>query len=105
MKHFRRFATGWLFGFLLLILAGVLPLAGEARAADDFIEGNYWALIIGIDKYPALPEDKQLKSARKDAEAVAVVLRDRYGFAKERMIELYDEAASRKAVFKAFSNL
>ena len=105
MKQFRRFATGWLFGFLLLVPAGVLSLAGEARAADEFIEGNYWALIIGIDKYSALPEDKHLKSARKDAEAVAAVLRDRYGFAKERMIELYDEGASRKAVFKAFSNL
>jgi hypothetical protein len=25
-----------------------------APAAEDFIEGNYWALIIGIDKYPNL---------------------------------------------------
>jgi hypothetical protein len=105
MKVVRRVATGWLFGFLLLVQAGVLSLAEEARAADDFIEGHYWALIIGIDKYSALPEDKQLKPARKDAEAVAAVLRDRYGFAKERVIELYDEAASRKAVFKAFSTL
>ncbi len=92
------------------VLLGVLLVgpglwAGEACAAEEFIEGNYWALIIGIDKYSALPEDKQLLSARKDAEAVAAVLRDRYGFAKERMIELYDDAASRKAVFKAFSNL
>lgn len=105
MRNPRHSATDRLFGFLLLVLAIVFPLAGEARAAEDFIEGNYWALIIGIDKYSALPEDKQLKSARKDAEAVAAVLRDRYGFAKERMIELYDEAATRKAVFKAFSNL
>ena len=105
MKHSRRFATGWLFGFLLLALTAMSFTEGDARAADEFIEGNYRALIIGIDKYSALPEDKQLKSARKDAEAVAAVLRDRYGFAKERMIELYDEAASRKAVFKAFSNL
>jgi uncharacterized caspase-like protein len=88
-----------------MVLTGIFPLAGAASAADDFIEGNYWALIIGIDKYSALPEDKQLASARKDAEAVAAVLRARYGFAKERVIELYDEAATRKAVFKAFSNL
>ena len=105
MKHSRHSATGRLFGFLLMVLTGIFPLAGAVSAADDFIEGNYWALIIGIDKYSALPEDKQLASARKDAEAVAAVLRDRYGFAKERMIELYDEAATRKAVFKAFSNL
>ena len=105
MRHFRRSVTGRLLGFLLLVLAGLFPFAGEAHAAEEFIEGNYWALIIGIDKYSALAEDKQLKSARKDAEAVAAVLRDRYGFAKERMIELYDEAATRKGVFKAFSNL
>ena len=105
MRHSRRSVTGWLLGFLLLPLTTMSFPVGEARAADDFIEGNYWALIIGIDKYSALAADKQLTSARKDAEAVAAVLRDRYGFAKERMIELYDEAASRKAVFKAFSNL
>lgn len=105
MRHFRRSVTNRLLGVLLLVLTGMFPLAGEARAAEEFIEGNYWALIIGIDKYSALAEDKQLKSARKDAEAVAAVLRDRYGFAKERMIELYDEAATRKAVFKAFSSL
>ncbi len=105
MRHSQRSVTGGLLGFLLLALAGLFPFAGEAHAGEEFIEGNYWALIIGIDKYSALQEDQQLKSARKDAEAVAAVLRDRYGFAKERMIELYDEAASRKAVFKAFSNL
>lgn len=89
-----------------LVLVGVFfGGAGDARAADEFIEGDYWALIIGIDRYSVLPEEKQLKSARKDAEAVAAVLRQRYGFAKERMIELYDAAASRKAVFKAFSAL
>ena len=105
MRTTRHFGAALLRSVLLLVIIGLLPLAGSARAADDFIEGNYWALIIGIDKYSALPEDKQLKSARKDAEAVAAVLRDRYGFAKERMIELYDEAATRKAVFKAFANL
>jgi hypothetical protein len=105
MRTSRLCVARVLLGFLLGVIVGVLPLAGEARAAEEFIEGNYRALIIGIDKYSALPEDKQLASARKDAEAVAAVLRDRYGFDKERMIELYDEAATRKAVFKAFSNL
>jgi hypothetical protein len=105
MRNSNLWGATVLRGFLLSVILGVVPLVGGARAADDFIEGNYWALIIGIDKYSALPEDKQLKSARKDAEAVAAVLRARYGFAKERMIELYDEGASRKAVFKAFTSL
>lgn len=101
MRSYKRIVNGLVLGLVCAAVVGLLP----ASAAEDFIEGNYWALIIGIDKYSALPEDKQLKSARKDAEAVAAVLRDRYGFAQERMIELYDEAATRKAVFKAFSNL
>ena len=105
MRASRFCVARALLGVLLSAMVGLWSLAGEARAADEFIEGNYWALIIGIDKSSALPADKQLTSARKDAEAVAAVLRDRYGFAKERMIELYDEAATRKAVFKAFSNL
>src|SRR5713101_1633812 len=86
------------------------PAAGASVAAsgaepDDFIEGNYWALIIGINKYPNMDKDKQLEAARKDAEAVAKVLVERYGFSKEKMVELYDEAASRKGILRAFNNL
>ena len=73
-----------------------------APAVEDFIEGNYWALIIGIDKYPALGKEKQLTVARKDAEAVAKLLFERYGFEKERTIELYDEKATRKSIIRAF---
>jgi len=81
------------------------PPAGGAADADDFIEGNYWALIIGINKYPTMDKDKQLEAARKDAEAVSKLLVERYGFSKERMVELYDEAASRKGIIRAFSSL
>ena len=82
------------------------PSAPAAGAdPDDFIEGNYWALIIGINKYPAMDKDKQLEAARKDAEAISKLLIERYGFSKERMVELYDEQASRKGVIRAFSSL
>jgi len=69
--------------------------APSAATADseDFIDGNFWALIIGINKYPTMDADKQLEAARKDAEAISKLLVDRYGFSKERMTELYDEAA------------
>jgi len=105
MRIARPVGAGVVLGFVLIAVAGVFPVGGEARAADDFIEGQYWALIIGIDKYPAFPDDMQLVSARKDAEAVAMLLRDRYGFAKEQMIELYDEAATRKGIIKALAQL
>lgn len=72
---------------------------------EEFIEGNYWALIVGINKYPALDNDKQLTAARKDAERVAGLLIDRYGFSREHMIELYDEKASLKGIIHAFSEL
>lgn len=86
----------------------VQPQGVQARVAseaDDFIEGQYWALIIGIGKYPAMPSDKQLSVARKDAQAVAKLLVNRYGFSNEHMIELYDETASLKSVINAFSTL
>ena len=84
--------------------AGASAAAGGADP-DDFIEGNYWALIIGVNKYPNMDKDKQLEAARKDAEAVAKLLVARYGFSKEKMVELYDEAASRKGILRAFNNL
>ena len=105
MRTARLRGANVLLGFLLSVVVGVFPFAGAARAAEEFIEGKYWALIIGIDKYPTLPADMQLASARKDAEAVAALLRDRYGFAQEQMIELYDEAATRKGIVKALAQL
>ncbi len=81
------------------------PAAAGGADPDDFIEGNYWALIVGINKYPTMDKDKQLEAARKDAEAVSKLLVERYGFSKERMVELYDEQASRKGVIRAFSSL
>ncbi|TLY37881.1 MAG: hypothetical protein E6K60_03315 [Nitrospirae bacterium] len=89
--------------FFLLIGAGAwfVPVASAEEPAD----GNYWALIIGINKYPNLEKDKQVEAARGDAEAVAKMIVDRYGFAKKRMIELYDISANRKAILHAFSQL
>jgi len=71
----------------------------------DFIEGTYWALIIGTDMYSRMDKDKQLTVARKDAEAVAALLVERYGFQKEHMVELYDESATRTRIIEAFNSL
>jgi len=64
---------------------GVPPLRGQARgstvttnsaASDD--TGRYFALVIGVDKYPSpIP---QLHTAVKDANAIAEVLKEKYGF-------------------------
>jgi hypothetical protein len=64
---------------------GAAPLRGQARgvaletnstANDD--TGRYFALVIGIDKYPS--PIQQLHTAVKDANAIAEVLRTKYGF-------------------------
>ena len=98
--------AGLVLGFCLVFVLS-LPATAQAPSADpdDFIEGHYWALIIGINKYPNLNKDSQLEAARKDAEAVAKLLKERYGFSRKRMIELYDEAASSRGIIRAFSSM
>ncbi|MCP4108725.1 MAG: SUMF1/EgtB/PvdO family nonheme iron enzyme [Desulfobacteraceae bacterium] len=63
--------------------------------------GAYHALVIGIDDYQdtKIPD---LSSARKDAEAVAALLRKRYGFQTETLL---DRQASKKAIFNALRSL
>ncbi len=77
-----------------------LGIEATGQSEDLTIEGDYWALIIGINEYVNLPPDKQLQAALPDAKAVADVLNKRYGFAKERMIELYDKQATRSEIIK-----
>jgi len=73
--------------------------------AGNFIDGQYWALIIGIDEYLDLDAGMQLTAARKSAAAVARLLTERYGFSKDRMIELYDEDASLLGIINALYEL
>lgn len=66
------------------------------------ITGEYWALIIGIDKYQHAPK---LESAVKDAKGVRDVLRERYGFQKDRIIELFNEQATGPKIQNALYQL
>ena len=87
----------------LLIAAmrlGVPPLRGQTRgstretnsaATDD--TGRYFALVIGVDKYPGpIP---QLHTAVKDANAIADVLKEKYGF---QTTLLTDASATRAGI-------
>ncbi len=76
-------------------------IAQKRDSGDGTVNGTYWALIIGIDKYKNLPPDMQLASARADASALAALLKEKYGFAEERVQELYDEKATRKNILNA----
>ncbi|MDO8546445.1 MAG: caspase family protein, partial [Nitrospirales bacterium] len=66
------------------VVAGSVPIAGE-----------YWALIIGIDKYKEAPK---LETAVKDATGVRDVLLERYGFKRDHVIELLDQQATRNGI-------
>ena len=82
-----------------------ITVKGTSQPGDVTIDGNYWALIIGINEYPNLPPTMQLQAARPDAQEIATVLQKRYGFAKERMIQLYDRKASRDDIILALETL
>jgi len=69
------------------VAAGTVPIGGE-----------YWALIVGINKYEHAPP---LDSAVKDATGVREVLMQRYGFKRERVVELLDGQATRTNIESA----
>lgn len=57
--------------------------------------GKSWALIIGVNKYKFWP---QLSYAVNDAQGVAKVLNEQYGFAEENIITLFDQDATRENI-------
>ncbi len=59
------------------------------------IEGEYWALIIGIDQYQHAPP---LSTAVKDAKGIRDVLVQRYGFQPDHVVMLLDGAATRSNI-------
>ena len=66
------------------------------------IEGEYWALLIGINQYQHVPH---LETAVQDATAVRDVLVERYGFAPERISTLLDEHATQSEIENSLYNL
>ena len=67
-------------------------------AKAPFANGNYYALVIGIDQYP--PPMKQLKTAVNDARAIGSVLEDKYGFQVQYLL---DQDATRFKILDALS--
>ncbi len=68
---------------------------GDARVAIDF--GTYFALVIGIQEYKNLAD---VALARADAEGIAEVLTERFGFQVELMLD-----ASRYEIISALAAL
>jgi len=107
-----RYVLIW--GFPFLLLAGLalgasptserrnLNILPKVVPGSVTITGEYWALIIGIDKYKDAPP---LETAVKDAMGVRDVLVGRYGFKRERVIELLNEQATRTKIEGALYKL
>lgn len=58
-----------------------------------------WAVVVGIDDYAG--RHPPLGNARRDAEAVAALLRDDYRFVPEQVQTLYDRTATKRAIMTA----
>ncbi len=68
-------------------------------------DGNYYALVIGINRYPKLKDprfDFDLDTAVNDARAVADLLQNRYGF---KVKTLLNQQASRTGILRAYRQL
>ena len=57
-----------------------------------------YAVIIGIDRYPNLPQDRQLSYAVKDAKGVEQVIKRQYKF--DKVFTLYDQQATKKNILE-----
>ena len=66
------------------------------------VKGEQWVLTIGIDSYLSWP---RLKTATNDAKALKKVLLERYHINSSRVIELYDENATRKNILGTLRDL
>lgn len=113
MEKDRR--TAWVVGVLwvLACVCGAVhaeerAIAGTVRADGTWIKqgdvaeiGDYYALIIAIDKYG--PEEWRLRTPVADGKALAKLLKADYGF--KEVVELYDDQATFLAIRSAIGKL
>ncbi len=65
---------------------------------DDYVYRNGWVLAVGINEYPGLPPQKQLRYAVADAEALVQLLQEKFGFDKSHIFLLKNEKATKKNI-------
>lgn len=70
---------------------------GKVAAPDGSAIGTQWLFLIGIDKYQNWRAWPELDCAVSDAQAVRDVLKASYHI--DRVVELYNEAATRSAIY------
>ncbi len=85
-------------GLELKSLAAIRGLVPTPVTVASLPNGKYYALVIGIDHYPA--PMNELKTAVRDAEAMARLLREKYGF---EVTSLLDKEATHDNILDAIT--
>lgn len=78
---------------------GFKQISGESSKG---LYENSWAIVIGINEYQNAPK---LKYAVNDAKGFANLLKTKFGFDNDKVIELYDNDATKANILKAFDKI
>ncbi|MUG92858.1 hypothetical protein F7734_10510 [Scytonema sp. UIC 10036] len=73
--------------------------------SNNAANNHKWALLIGINKYPKLPEHKQLRGCENDVKLINKVLQENFSFPENQITRLFDEEATRQNILKALQEL
>jgi len=76
------------------------PASGQSGEVKLY--NKSYAVIIGIDNYPTLPQDRQLSYAVKDAKGIEKVLKQQYKF--DNIITLYDQQATKNCILELLTD-
>ena len=108
-----RHAQGLILALALSLLAipsvaaqtrGISVTAADrasGQTAEVQLYRKAYAVVIGIDRYPNLPPDRQLSYAVRDAKGVAATLARHFAF--DKIITLYDREATKAAILRVLT--
>lgn len=86
---------------VLTAICAALSFTPFCQAQTDTSSSKNWAVVIGISKYPKLPENKQLLYADKDAQAFATAIKKISG---DNVRLLVNQEATAEAIKEAIGN-
>lgn len=95
--HGRLASQAGLVFSCLAVLFLLPPLSASAQPA----ERRKFALVVGINRYPHLPREKQLHWAVADAGKVGRMLIEEFDFPATNVMPLYDEEATRSRILRS----
>jgi hypothetical protein len=84
--------------------AVTIPVERQGTGRPLKIEGDRYALLIGVSEYSAKPPLARLASASLDAQDFAMALRDQAGFKRENIDVLTDAGATSAQIHSALRN-